>query len=79
MSRKVTRPARVGMAGGRITWISWSRRPFAVREVLGRWTEPPAPWDGAGERRYARLLLESGAVLEAYQEDDRWYVCGMED
>jgi hypothetical protein len=67
------------MVGDRIAWIAWDRRHFAVREILLRWTEPPAPWEGAGERSYARLLMETGAVLEAYQEDDRWHVCVVED
>jgi hypothetical protein len=79
MSRRVVKPARVGLAGGRIAWIAWDRRHLAVREVLGRWVEPPAPWDGAGERCYARLLLETGAVLDAFLEDGRWRVCAMED
>lgn len=79
MSRKVARPARVGEEGERIAWIAWGRRYVAVREVLGRWQEPAAPWEGAAERSYARLLLATGAVLEAYQENGRWHVCAVED
>jgi hypothetical protein len=79
MSRKVAKPARVGMAGERIAWISWSHRRIRVQGVLSQWTEPPAPWEGTAERRYARLLLETGAVLDAYSEDGRWNVCGVED
>lgn len=79
MSRKVAKPARVGTDGDRILWISWSRRRIPVQNVLSRWTEPAAPWEGAGERAYRRLLLETGAVLDTYQESGRWHVCGVED
>jgi hypothetical protein len=79
MSRKVKKPARVGLAGERIAWIAWSRRRVPVKGVLSRWTEPAAPWDGAGERAYARLLLETGAVLDIFSESGRWHVCAVED
>lgn len=79
MSRKVIKTAHVGMVEGRILWISWSRRRVPVQSVLARWREPAAPWEGAGERSYVRLLLETGAVLDAYTEGGLWHVCGVED
>ena len=77
--KKGERIARVGTQPGRITWVAWDRQRRAVREVLCWWDEPAAPWDGHGERHYARLLLETGAVLEVCHEQDRWLVCGVED
>ena len=78
MNRK-SAPARVGVRPGRIEWVLWGGRRVMVRDVLCWWDEPPAPWDGQDERHYARLLLSTGAVLEIYQENDRWMVCGIED
>jgi hypothetical protein len=72
-------PARVGVGPGKIEWVAWDGRRVRVAEVLRWWDEPPAPWEGAEERHYARLLLVDGGVLEIFQEGDAWHVCGTED
>lgn len=60
-------------------WVAFSGRRVGVQSVLSEWDEPAAPWEGVGERHYVRLLLESGGVLEAYREGDRWLPSGVED
>ncbi|HEY3267060.1 MAG TPA: hypothetical protein VGM37_09055 [Armatimonadota bacterium] len=72
-------PARVGGRPGRIEWVAWGGRRVMVRQVVCWWDEPPLPWDGVPERHYARLLLETGGVLEVYHSDENWRVCGLED
>ena len=54
-------------------------RRVGVQGVLREWDEPAAPWEGVAERRYARLMLQSGGVLEVYREGDRWTVSSVED
>lgn len=72
-------PALVGGPPGRIAWITWAGRRARVTRVLALWDEPAAPWDGVAERCYARLMLDTGAVLEVRREYDAWTVCGVED
>ena len=70
---------RVGPAGLLPRWVVLSGRRVGVQSVLREWDEPAAPWEGAGERRYARLLLQSGAVVEVCHEGGRWTVSAVED
>jgi hypothetical protein len=60
-------------------WMVVSGRRVGVQSILREWDEPAAPWEGAGERHYARFLLQSGGVLEAYREGERWTVSAVED
>ncbi|HEY3413646.1 MAG TPA: hypothetical protein VGM51_11420 [Armatimonadota bacterium] len=60
-------------------WVVLDGRRVVVQSVLREWDEPAAPWAGVAERRYARLLLQSGAVLDVYREGDRWTVSAVED
>ena len=70
---------RVGSAGLLPRWVVLGGRRVGVESVLREWDEPAAPWEGAGERRYARLLLQSGAVVEVCCEGSRWTVSAIED
>ena len=69
----------------RVTWASGRRRCRKGRlvvEVLGRWREVRAWWDGerAKDRSLARLLLSDGSVIDLAQENDgEWFLVGVTD
>ena len=43
------------------------------------WDEPEAPWEGTGERRYARVIRSDGSVEEWYREGEQWHGGVVED
>ena len=69
----------------RIAWTSGRRRCRKRRhvvEVLGRWREVRAWWDGtrAKNRSLARLLLSDGSVVDLARENDgEWFLVGVTD
>lgn len=70
---------QVGPTGLSPRWVLLGGRRMAVQAVLREWDEPAAPWEGVCERHYVRLMLLSGGVLEAYQENGIWAMDGVED
>lgn len=70
---------RIEEANATPRWILLGGRRVGVQSVLREWDEPAAPWEGVAERRYARLLLQSGGVLEVCREGGRWAVSTVED
>ena len=69
----------------RIAWTSGRRRCRKRRhvvEVLGRWREVRAWWDGtrAKNRSLARLLLSDGSVVDLARENGgEWFLVGVTD
>ncbi len=48
-------------------------------EAAREWDEPSAPWEGTGERRYARVIRPDGSVEEWYREGEEWHGDVVED
>lgn len=48
--------------------VCWSAQAFVVERVLDCWCDTGCWWEGESEKRFYRLCLENGSVLEIYQD-----------
>ena len=68
----------------RVLWSSGKRRCRKKRrvvEMLDRWREVRAWWDGSAgvERTVVRVLLSDGAVVDLAREGSGWFLVGVVD
>ena len=76
MGRLIAEPIEVFARGGWPQRFIWRRRVYTVTELVGRWREPGAWWDGEPVREFFRVTAGRGSlgVYELCREDGRWFL-----